>query len=62
MFRDFGRKAQRDIKRLVEARLKVTEELSQGRIKVWFSRGFYRFAVCIRAIKNCWVDFVVMVR
>ena len=34
MFRDFGRKVQRDVKRVVDARLKASEELSQGRIKV----------------------------
>lgn len=34
MFRDFGRKIQRDVKRIVDARLKVSEDLSGGRIKV----------------------------
>ncbi|CAC5412301.1 ACTR3 [Mytilus coruscus] len=33
MFKDFGRKMQRDVKRVVDARLKISEELSQGRIK-----------------------------
>lgn len=33
MFRDFGRRLQRDIKRSVDARLKLSEELSKGRIK-----------------------------
>lgn len=33
MFKDFGRKLQRDVKRQVDARLKMSEELSQGRIK-----------------------------
>lgn len=33
MFKDFGRKLQRDVKRQVDARLKLSEELSQGRIK-----------------------------
>jgi len=33
MFRDFGRRMQRDIKRTVDARLKLSEELSGGRIK-----------------------------
>ena len=36
MFKDFGRKMQRDVKRVVDARLKLSEELSQGRIKVRF--------------------------
>lgn len=34
MFKDFGRKIQRDVKKVVDARLKMSEELSQGRIKV----------------------------
>lgn len=33
MFRDFGRRLQRDVKRVVDARLKQSESLSQGRIK-----------------------------
>lgn len=33
MFKDFGRRLQRDVKRVVDARLKLSEELSQGRIK-----------------------------
>jgi len=33
MFRDFGRRLQRDLKRVVDTRLKLSEELSQGRIK-----------------------------
>lgn len=35
MFRDFNRRLQRDIKRAVDARLKISEQLSEGRIKVW---------------------------
>jgi actin-related protein 3 len=34
MFRDFGRRLQRDIKRTVDARLRFSEFLSGGRIKV----------------------------
>lgn len=34
MFRDFGRRLQRDIKRNVDARLKLSESLSGGRITV----------------------------
>ena len=34
MFKDFGRRLQRDVKRVVDARLKQSETLSQGRIKV----------------------------
>jgi len=33
MFRDFGRRVQRDLKRVVDARLKLSESLSGGRIK-----------------------------
>ncbi|XP_057304904.1 actin-related protein 3 [Hydractinia symbiolongicarpus] len=33
MFRDFGRRLQRDLKRVVDSRLKLSEELSGGRIK-----------------------------
>lgn len=32
MFRDFGRRLQRDIKRMVDTRLKMSESLSAGRI------------------------------
>lgn len=41
MFRDFGRRLQRDLKRVVDARLRLSEELSGGRIKV--SRNFQCF-------------------
>ena len=34
MFRDFGRRLQRDLKRVVDHRLKASEEISGGRIKV----------------------------
>jgi len=34
MFRDFGRRLQRDLKRVVDQRLKASEDLSGGRIKV----------------------------
>ncbi|KAJ7984390.1 hypothetical protein DPEC_G00362050 [Dallia pectoralis] len=33
MFRDFGRRMQRDLKRTVDARLKMSEELSGGKLK-----------------------------
>lgn len=42
MFRDFGRRLQRDLKRTVDARLKMSEELSGGKLKV--SAG-----VCLQA-------------
>jgi actin-related protein 3 len=34
MFKDFGRKLQRDVKKIVNARLELSEQLSGGRIKV----------------------------
>lgn len=34
MFRDFGRRLQRDVKRYVDYRLRLSEELSAGRLKV----------------------------
>ena len=34
MFRDFGRRLQRDVKRVVDQRLKLSEDLSGGAIKV----------------------------
>jgi len=51
MFKDFGRRLQRDIKRSVDARIKVSSELSQGRIIPQevdvnvISHPFQRFAV-----------------
>jgi hypothetical protein len=34
MFKDFGRRLERDVRRSVDGRLKVTEQLSAGRINV----------------------------
>ena len=34
MFRDFGRKLQRDVKKVVDYRLKMSEELSGGKLTV----------------------------
>ena len=34
MFKDFGRRLQRDIKRVVDARLKISEQLSGGKLTV----------------------------
>ena len=42
MFRDFGRRLQRDLKRSVDGRLKISEELSGGKIKV--THGRFRLA------------------
>lgn len=47
MFRDFGRRLQRDLKRTVDARLKLSEELSGGRLKVCFLRMLFVWFVCI---------------
>ena len=35
MFKDFGRRLQRDIKRVVDVRLKTSEQLSGGKLTVW---------------------------
>ena len=45
MFKDFGRRLQRDLKRTVEQRLQVSFELSGGKLKVggayaYCGRGF----------------------
>ena len=37
MFRDFGRRLQRDIKRVVDARLKLSEQLGGGKLTVSYS-------------------------
>ena len=34
LFKDFGRRLQRDLKRTVDARLQLSQDLSGGRIKV----------------------------
>ena len=49
MFKDFGRRLQRDVKRTVDARLKLSEELSGGRLKVKISfwRPFEVFFVVL---------------
>ena len=47
MFRDFGRRLQRDIKRAVDARLKLSEQLSAGRIKVRKKRENNKFKILI---------------
>lgn len=41
MFRDFGRRLQRDLKRTVDARLKMSEELSGGKLKVSAGARFH---------------------
>ena len=39
MFKDFGRRLQRDLKRTVEARLQLSFELSGGKLKVCLLEG-----------------------
>jgi actin-related protein len=34
MFKDFGRRLQRDVKKVVDSRLRASEELSGGQLKV----------------------------
>lgn len=46
MFKDFGRRLQRDLKRTVEARLQVSFELSGGKLKV---RG--KSYICVSKLK-----------
>ena len=64
MFRDFGRRLQRDIKRAVDARLKLSEQLSGGRIKVvtcgtfFFFFFLFVFFVCF----FCFVSFKLNMR
>lgn len=42
MFKDFGRRLQRDIKRSVDTRLRISENLSEGRIKVYIAENFIK--------------------
>ena len=60
MFRDFGRRLQRDIKRAVDARLKLSEQLSGGRIKVVTCGTFFFlfFVFCF----FCFVSFKLNMR
>ena len=51
MFRDFGRRMQRDVKRTVDARLKMSEELSGGKLKVKHERGRCGVSTCLLQIK-----------
>lgn len=51
MFRDFGRRLQRDLKRTVDARLKMSEELSGGKLKVSLPLLLGR-AFCVRLTRG----------
>ena len=55
MFRDFGRKLQRDIKRTVDARLKQHEDLSEGRIKPKPIDVQVEFFF----VRKCWLCFLL---
>ena len=47
MFKDFDRRLQRDLKRIVDARLRITEQLSGGRIKVSVAYTYtYSIYIC----------------
>ncbi len=54
MFRDFGRRLQRDLKRTVEARLQLSFELSGGKLKVskFSSSGSFNIA-CVSFSTVC---------
>ena len=52
MFKDFGRRLQRDLKRTVEARLQLSFELSGGKLKVR-EVSFAIFCCCIRCAYLC---------
>jgi len=57
MFRDFGKKIQRDVRRLVDARLRLSEELSGGRLKVIV---FFKLMDLIHNfLKHCILDMSV---
>ena len=60
MFRDFGRRLQRDIKRAVDARLKLSEQLSGGRIKVVTCGTFFFFFLFVCFF--CFVSFKLNMR
>ena len=60
MFRDFGRRLQRDIKRAVDARLKLSEQLSGGRIKVVTCVPF--FFLFLFVFLFCFVSFKLNMR
>ena len=56
MFKDFGRRLERDVRRSVDGRLKVTEQLSAGRIKVSSSVSAILISgVLVSAISVCTV-------
>ncbi|KAF6025789.1 ACTR3B [Bugula neritina] len=74
MFKDFGKKLQRGVKRIVDSRLKATEQLSGGNLKcceyflcfqyshlspyVFYSRSFTKFVTPRRTMTNTALVFV----
>lgn len=56
MFKDFARRMQRDIKRISDARLALSEELSRGRLKVYILFFFYEFNL---SVSRRWPIFFV---
>ena len=58
MFRDFGRRMQRDIKRTVDARLRLSEEISGGRIKV--QSLFWHVLNWLSSLLGCKLDYVTL--
>lgn len=49
MFKDFGRRLQRDIKRVVDMRLKISEQLSGGKLTV---SGIYIYIYFLSLIQR----------
>ena len=52
MFKDFGRRLQRDIKRVVDMRLKISEQLSGGKLTVSGIYIFFFFSLIQRKTKR----------
>lgn len=53
MFRDFGKKLQKGVKKIVDQRLKATEQLSGGNLKVRLSVHVLRS--CLSLELNAWL-------
>jgi hypothetical protein len=45
MFKDFGRRLERDLRRSVDGRLKATEILSGGKLKVYIFLSYWYLLV-----------------
>lgn len=57
MFKDFARRMQRDIKRISNARLTLSEELSGGRLKVGMKPSKILMGHCISVAPECCVVY-----